>query len=113
MTHPVQVRPSGPRDRAALRHLHQAAFGSDVEADLVDALLADPQAAPLESLVAEVDGEVSAHCLLTCVRIDGTAGTLARILAPLAVLPEHQSRGFGTAVTVAALDAARAVGVVL
>ncbi len=113
MTHPVQVRPSGPRDRAALRHLHQAAFGSDVEADLVDALLADPQAAPLESLVAEVDGEVSAHCLLTSVRIDGTAGTPARILAPLAVLPEHQSRGFGTAVTVAALDAARAVGVVL
>jgi len=113
VTHPVLVRPSDPRDLTALRRLHRSAFGSDVEADLVEALLADPTAAPLESLVAEVDGDVAAHCLLTCVRIETAPATPARILAPLAVLPPHQQQGLGTAVTVAALDAARALGVVV
>jgi putative acetyltransferase len=113
VTHAVQVRPAAPEDRDALRDLHRRAFGSRVEADLVDALLADPAAAPTESLVAVVDGEVSAHALLTHVQVEGSPGTAARILAPLAVVPEHQRRGLGTAVTVAALDAARAHEVVL
>jgi putative acetyltransferase len=113
MTHGVVVRPTSPDDLAAVRHVHSSAFGSTVEADLVEALLADPEAAPLESFVAVVDGEVSAHVLLTCARLESAPHLPARLLAPLAVLPQRQAQGLGTAVTVAALDAARADGVVL
>jgi putative acetyltransferase len=113
MTLGVVVRPAEPGDQAAVRHVHRSAFGSTVEADLVEALLADPGAAPVESFVAAVDGEVSAHVLLTCARIESQPHLSARLLAPLAVLPQRQGQGLGTAVTVAALDAARANGVVL
>jgi putative acetyltransferase len=113
MTHPLQVRAADDSDLPDVLRVHRAAFGSDVEADLVEALLADPGARPLESYVAEVDGEVSAHVLLTRVALWSAPELPARILAPLAVLPERQRQGLGTAVTVAALDAARARGVVL
>jgi putative acetyltransferase len=113
VTAPVVVRPAGPEDLSALLEVHRRAFGSDVEADLVAALLADPEAAPLESFVAVVDGEVVAHVLLTDAQVASAPGLSARLLAPLAVVPEHQGRGLGTAVTVGALDAARAHGVVL
>lgn len=109
----VIARPARPDDLTALLDVHRVAFGSEVEAGLVADLLADPEAAPLESFVAVVDGEVVAHVLLTTVRFNSEPSVVARILAPLAVRPEHQGRGLGTAVTTAALDAGRAAGVTL
>lgn len=111
MTPHVVVRPAGPDDLPALLDVHRAAFGSEVEAQLVADLLADPGAAPLESFVATADGNVVAHVLLTTVLLESAPSVIARILAPLAVRPEHQGQGLGTAVTLAALDATRAAGV--
>ncbi|NEA05708.1 N-acetyltransferase, partial [Streptomyces sp. SID10116] len=79
------------------------------EADLVDALRADPDAwLPGLSYVAEApDGSVAAYALITRCRVDGAP---ALALAPVATLPEHQGTGAGTAVVRAVLDAARARG---
>lgn len=46
------------------------------------------------SLVAEVDGKIAGHIMFTKIDI---AGTVQLALAPLAVLPEYQKKGIGTA----------------
>ncbi|MYR41362.1 N-acetyltransferase [Streptomyces sp. SID5910] len=96
-------------DVAAIRGIVLAAFPTAEEADLVDALRADPDAW-IEglSLVAQApDGTLVAHALLTRCHVDGEP---ALALAPCAVLPAHQRTGAGSVAVRAALDAARALG---
>lgn len=104
-----RTRPEAESDRAAVHALNVAAFGAPAEADLVDALRADPEAwVPGLSYVAEgPDGEVVAHALITRCHV-GDAPALA--LAPCAAAPGLQRRGAGQAVIRAVLDAARLRG---
>lgn len=103
------TRPETEADVAAVHAVNAAAFETRAEADLVDALRADPGAwLPGLSCVAEApDGSVAAHALLTRCRVGGAP---ALALAPVAVLPAHQRTGAGSAVVRALLDAARARG---
>ncbi|MEE4022402.1 N-acetyltransferase [Gordonia sp. PKS22-38] len=89
-----------------IRQVVTDAFGQPDEADLVDALRADALAwIPELSMVAtDRDGLVVGFALLTRCRV-GAEPALA--LAPCAVVGDLQNTGVGTAVTVAALDAAR------
>jgi putative acetyltransferase len=98
----VIVRDERPEDRDAVRRVEVAAFERDVEADLVDVLRDDP--AWEVSLVAEDDGEVVGHLLLTRARL-GEAGELLA-LGPVAVLPERQRGGVGGALMRSALERA-------
>lgn len=59
--HTVIVRPEQSADVPAVRQANVAAFGSSVEADLVDTLRTRAQ--PLVSLVAEHNGEIVGHML--------------------------------------------------
>ncbi|MGV9881396.1 GNAT family N-acetyltransferase [Streptomyces sp. NPDC003006] len=103
------TRPESAADIAAVHAVHAAAFETRAEADLVDALRADPEAwLPGLSYVAEApDGSVAAHALITRCRVDGAP---ALALAPVAVPPRHQRTGAGSAVVRAVLDATRARG---
>lgn len=99
------VRRERPADRAAVHAVHRAAFATPVEADLVDALRADPGWLPALSLVAD-DGEVHGH--VVCTR--GTVGgTPALGLGPLGVVPAHRRTGVGSALMHAVLAAADAL----
>jgi len=98
------IRPAQNRDRAAVRRVHRAAYGRDGEADLVGQLWDRRLVPPGLSQVAERDGEVVGHVLLSEVRL-GDYGVLA--LAPLGVLPQYRGHGIGSALVRAALDAAR------
>ncbi|MEZ5924725.1 MAG: N-acetyltransferase [Hyphomicrobiaceae bacterium] len=89
-------------DLSAIRSIHEAAFGQSAEADLVEALVANGHAAI--SLAAIVEDRLIGHILLS--RLVEPAGALA--LAPLAVSPECQRRGVGSALVRAAIGAARA-----
>lgn len=103
------TRAETPADAAAVRRINLAAFPGPAEADLVDALRADP-GAWIEglSLLAEApDGTPAGHALLTRCQVDGHP---ALALAPCAVLPAHQRQGAGTAAVTAGLEAARALG---
>ncbi|MER5772297.1 GNAT family N-acetyltransferase [Streptomyces sp. NPDC001985] len=103
------TRPERPGDAAAVHGINASAFPTPAEADLVDALRADP-GAWIEglSLVTEApDGTLAAHALLTRCHIDGHP---ALALAPCATLPAHQRRGAGSAAIRAALEAARERG---
>jgi putative acetyltransferase len=103
----VSVRPEAPGDGAAIRAVHEAAFGQAAEADLVDLLRASNAWLPGLCLVAEVDGAVAGHVVLSRITV-GAEEALA--LGPVGVLPTHHHRGVGTALIRAALDAAAAAG---
>ncbi|MGP3999058.1 GNAT family N-acetyltransferase [Streptomyces sp. 8N706] len=108
MTH-WTARPETADDIPALRDIHRAAFPTSEEADIVDALRADPNAwiNGLSMVTQAGDGTLVGHALLTRCHIDGRP---ALALAPCAVLPAHQSQGAGSAAIRAALEAARAMG---
>nr|WP_246236563.1 N-acetyltransferase [Actinomadura chibensis] len=93
-----------------MREINLAAFPSAEEADLVEALRADPDAwIDGLSLIAEsaADGTPAGYALLTRCRV-GDAPALA--LGPCAVTPSHQRTGAGSAAIRAALGAARRMG---
>jgi putative acetyltransferase len=87
------------------------AFGCEEEAQLVEAMRQTPGHIPELSLVAEHDGRIIGHILLSPIVIetaDGSVSTLS--LAPMAVRPEFQRRGVGSALVRAGLEAARRLG---
>jgi putative acetyltransferase len=87
----LAVRDETPADFAAIRAVNEAAFGGAQEADLVDTLRRDGDL--LLSLVAD-DGGVIGHVAFSRVQVEGDS---AVALAPVAVRPEWQRRGAGTA----------------
>ncbi|TIC87652.1 N-acetyltransferase [Nocardioides sp. GY 10113] len=103
------ARPETPADDGRIRAVNVAAFPTAAEADLVEALRADPDAwVDGLSWVAEApDGAVVGHALLTRCTVGGEP---ALALAPCAVLPDHQRTGAGSAAIHGALAAAREGG---
>jgi putative acetyltransferase len=103
------IRPEQTNDAAAIRAVHCAAFATDAEARLVDRLRIGGQARL--SLVAETAGGVVGHILFSPVSVVGTSAICWGLgLAPLAVLPAHQHRGVGSALTREGLAACRREG---
>ncbi len=98
------IRDEGPADAPAVRAVVEAAFGRPLEADLIDRLRADGDAAV--SLVAVDGGEVVGHVLFS--RMAAPFRALA--LAPVSVAPHRQRSGFGTRLIRAGLDRARKGG---
>ncbi len=96
----LEIRQSTEADRSAIRDVHNQAFGEEkgpVIARLVDDLLDDETAQPILSLVAVENATIVGHILYTKATITQTESSLsARILAPLAILPEAQKNGTGT-----------------
>ncbi|MEO6029980.1 MAG: N-acetyltransferase [Candidatus Binatia bacterium] len=101
------VRDETPQDTDAVRNIVTRAFERPDEAALVDALRAAGKATL--ALVAEQDGRVVGHVLFSPVTLDGAPFGWG--LAPLAVLPEEQGSGRGSALARAGLERCRASGV--
>ena len=83
------------QDIADIRKVHESAFETRAEADLVDALR--DKKAHVISMVAVRDKGIVGHILFSPVSLetDGSAVTLLG-LAPMAVLSEYQRRGIGS-----------------
>lgn len=96
-------------DLTAIRAVNLAAFPTSEEADLVEALRADPAAwlPGLSWLAQAPDGTIAGFALLTRCHV-GDVPALA--LGPCAVRPDHQRQGAGSAAIHAALRAAREQG---
>jgi putative acetyltransferase len=105
----VLIRPETSADHDAIRQVNGLAFGQDAEAQLVDALRDGGYLRV--SLVAERDGKVVGHLLFSDLPIVTEAGTVpALALAPMAVLPEFQNQGIGSALVRRGLEVCKEQG---
>lgn len=104
----IEIRPE--RDEAQAVHaIHAAAFDSDQEPRLADALRVDGDIAC--SLMA-VDGDAAIGNVILSPMTAELDGRLVRAVAlgPIGVLPERQGQGIGGALIRAAIEWARAQG---
>jgi putative acetyltransferase len=91
-----EVRPEQPGDFADIRVVHERAFApSKEEADIVEALRASAAHVPSLCLVALLGGAVVGHVAFSRGHLDPAGPVL--VLGPMAVLPEHQREGLGSA----------------
>jgi putative acetyltransferase len=99
------IRFESPEDAAAVRIVNERAFGQPTEANLVDRLREICDTAL--SLVAD-DSGVIGHILFTPVVVDSTARRVVGMgLAPMAVVPERQRHGIGSALVRRGLEILR------
>ena len=105
----TQIRPENGDDKAAVFVVNTAAFPTDAEARLVDALR--ESAMPYVSLVVVQGDELLGHIMFTPVTLAPVDDLNIMGLAPMAVLPERQNGGIGTALVEAGLHRCRALGV--
>ncbi len=90
------IRTEQPTDIPQVRIVNEQAFGQSAEAEVVDRLR--QTCADALALVAEEEGIVVGHILFTPAIIESTGGPVVGMgLAPLAVLPDHQGQGIGSA----------------
>ncbi len=101
--HEPVIRPERPTDIDQIRAVHEAAFPTPAEAQLVAALRTAGRL--VVSLVAELDGEFVGHVAFRPLEVLGGVG-----LAPVAVVPQRQSCGLGSALIREGLDRCRAAG---
>lgn len=103
------IRPETSADHESIRHVNRLAFGQDNEARLVDALRDGGHVQV--SLVAEQAGQIVGHILFSDLPIITGAGTVAALaLAPMAVLPNLQRQGIGSALVRRGLEECRQQG---
>jgi putative acetyltransferase len=99
----VEIRQESERDILAIRDVNRRAFDEEDEARLVDDLRGGGHARL--SLVAEEDGRIVGHIMFSEAVIrteEGEVGVLA--LGPVAVAPERQGKGIGSALVRTSLD---------
>lgn len=102
------VRREQEGDRKGVHAVYVAAFESPTEATLVDALR--EQARPVISLVAEDASRIVGHIMFSPVSLPDVPDCRIMCLAPMAVAPEHQGKGIGSALVRAGLARCRDLG---
>jgi putative acetyltransferase len=103
------IRPETHEDKAAIRHVNEAAFGGVVEADTVEKLRSR-QAFTL-SLVAICDDKVVGHILFSPITIESESRSFAAVgLGPMAILPSYQKTGIGSQLVRTGLEECKRLG---
>jgi putative acetyltransferase len=106
----VFIRAERPGDAEAIRATNDAAFGGPVEAQIVDDIRGTDRWIDDGSLVAETaDGHIVGHLLLSEGDLIAAGARLVRriwMVGPVAVRPDHQRQGVGSALMNAAIEVA-------
>ncbi|MCL6442726.1 MAG: N-acetyltransferase [Alicyclobacillus sp.] len=110
--HLYTIRPEQPNDLIGIREVNLLAFKGEGEAKLVEAIRESDYFVPELSLVAVTDrNQVIGHILFSIVGIETKTGIVPTLaLAPMAVLPEYQNQGIGSALVKAGLERAAELG---
>jgi putative acetyltransferase len=104
----VIIRPEVRGDYPVVYAVNASAFETPAEANLVEVLRVE--AHPYISLVAEESGEIVGHILFTPVELSGHTDLRIMGLGPVAVMPEQQKKGIGSALIKAGLKSCKYLG---
>lgn len=103
------IRPELNSDYRRITELYDITFGQPAEGKLVEALRCTHLFIKGLSLVAILEGKPVGHILFYPILIRGEGKVFRSLaLAPMAVLPEYQNIGIGSALVITGLDEARA-----
>lgn len=92
----ISIREERPKDIPAIKKINELAFGQPQEANIVDKLRRSCDG--LLSLVAVVGDDIVGHILFSPVEVECNHVIIRGMgLAPMAVLPEWQRQGIGSA----------------
>jgi putative acetyltransferase len=98
------IRPEESGDKTSVFQVVEAAFPTSQEARLVDELRV--AGCTFLSLVAESEGAIVGHVLMTPVTLEDEPTSMILGLAPLSVIPQRQGCGIGSLLMDAAIEAA-------
>lgn len=101
------IREETPADYGAIHDLFTPLMGPEV-ANLVHDLRRSDGYVPDLALVAEDDGEMVGHIVMSYAALEGSEKMSVLLLSPLGVKPGHQRRGVGTALVLTGLAKAEA-----
>lgn len=104
----MRIRREEAKDFAVVHALNVSAFESPREAQVVDILREKAHA--MVSLVAEDNHTVVGHILFSPVLLSGYPELNIMGLAPMAVNPQQQNNGIGTALVRAGLEECKSLG---
>ena len=97
----LNITKEKPNEIQQIRKINLLAFETTTEADLVDRLR--DSGIPIISLVAEIGDKLVGYILFTPMTSDNSDIKIAG-LAPMAVLPEYQNNGIGSALVEKGLE---------
>lgn len=109
----LNIRPESEKDLTTLRQLIQDAFdpmpfSTGKEWQLVESIRSSDGYVPELALVAEYEGEIVGHIMVSEVAIDSKISMIpALILSPVSVLPRFQRKGVGQALCRKAVEEAK------
>ncbi len=102
----MNIRSRTPKDDQAIAELNRLAFKRGNEASLVESIRQTNCYIPELELVAEMDCGVVGHILFSYIDLVGQENLQVIGLAPMAVMPEFQRQGFGSALVRVGLETA-------
>lgn len=105
----MDIRCESSANYAAIAEVNILAFGQENEARLIEKIRDSQGYIPELSLVAEVDGAIVGHILFSYIDLIDQESLKVLALAPLAVIPQFQRRGIGSALVQAGLEKANAI----
>ncbi|MBD2495978.1 GNAT family N-acetyltransferase [Nostoc sp. FACHB-280] len=109
----VNIRCETLADYSAIAEVNNLAFGQANEANLIDKIRRSDRYIPELSLVAEIDNLIVGHILFSYIDLVNTETLQVIGLAPLAVHPQFQKQGIGSALAEVGLKIANDKGEVL
>lgn len=109
-TNNIKIRSEEPSDYQAVAEVNILAFGRENEARLVERIRDSERYIRELSLVAELDGAVIGHILLSEIDLVDEETWQVLALAPMAIKPQFQNQGVGSKLIQAALEVAEARG---
>lgn len=104
----MNIRCETLTDYPAIAEVNTLAFGQENEAKLVEEIRRSDRYIPELSLVAEIENVVVGHILFSYIDLVGKETLQVLGLAPLAIRPQFQRKGIGSALIKAGLEIAEA-----
>ncbi len=107
----IIVRAETPEDIRAIDVVNLSAFEGESEAQLVGEVRASSCFVPDLSLVAELNGRIVGHVLLSKMSLQRSQGSVEILaLGPMSVVPSQSHRGIGSELIQAAIARAKPLG---